>query len=144
MESNTATSSTSKLLTRFVGILLIGLMSVTSMGCSIGINLTQPARKNLSVFEPGTPREHIVAEIGEPAWSGARNDQRKEIFAFKPGRYALDKAGRTFVYLVWDLGTLGIAEIFTTPAEVATRSRVRQMEVTYDPAMRVVSSEWVH
>jgi hypothetical protein len=141
MASNTATR---KLAARFVGILVIGLISMASMGCSIGINLSQPARKNLSVFEPGTPREYIVAEIGEPSWSGERNNQAKEIFAFKPGRYALDKAGRTFVYLVWDLGTLGIAEIFTTPAEVATRSRVRQMEVTYDPAMRVVSSEWVH
>jgi hypothetical protein len=137
-------TETSKFGTCFVGILVISLISTTSMGCSIGINLSQPARKNLSVFEPGTPREHIVAEIGEPAWSGARNDQQKEIFAFKPGRYALDKAGRTFVYLVWDLGTLGIAEIFTTPAEVATRSRIRQMEVTYDPDMRVLSSEWVN
>jgi hypothetical protein len=56
----------------------------------------------------------------------------------------LDKAGRTFVYLVWDLGTLGFAEIFTTPAEVATRSRVRQMEVIYDPEMRVVASQWLN
>jgi hypothetical protein len=141
MASNTAAS---KSLVRSVGILLIGLVAMTSMGCSIGINLTQPARKNLGVFEPGTPRENIVAEIGEPAWTGARNDQKKEIFAFKPGRYALDKAGRTFVYLVWDLGTLGFAEIFTTPAEVATRSRVRQMEVIYDPELRVSSSQWVN
>ncbi len=143
MTSNIATSA-SKTLILSVGILLVGLCSMTSMGCSIGINLTQPARKNLSVFQPGTPRENIVAEIGEPAWSGERNLQKKEIFAFKPGRYVLDKAGRTFVYLVWDLGTLGIAEIFTTPAEVATRSRVRQMEVIYDPDMRVLTSQWVN
>jgi hypothetical protein len=117
---------------------------MTFAGCSIGINLTQPARKDLGVFEPGTPRENIVAEIGEPAWSGERNKQKKDIFAFKPGRYVLDKAGRTFVYLVWDIGTLGFAEIFTTPAEVATRSRVRKMEVIYDQDMRVVASEWVN
>jgi hypothetical protein len=140
----TTTTSGAKTLACTISILVLGLSAMTSMGCSIGINLTQPARKNLGVFQPGTPREHIVAEIGEPAWSGERNNQKKEIFAFKPGRYVLDKAGRTFVYLVWDLGTLGFAEIFTTPAEVATRSRVRQMEVIYDPDMRVVSSEWVN
>ncbi len=143
MTSNTATSA-SKTLVLSVSILLLGLCSMTSMGCSIGINLTQPARKNLGVFQPGTPRENIVAEIGEPAWSGERQNQKKEIFAFKPGRYVLDKAGRTFLYLIWDLGTLGFAEILTTPAEVATRSRVRQMEVIYDPDMRVVTSQWVN
>lgn len=143
MTSNTAASA-SNTLALSVSILLFGLCAMTSMGCSIGINLTQPARKDLGVFQPGTPRENIVAEIGEPAWSGERQNQKKEIFAFKPGRYALDKAGRTFVYLVWDLGTLGIAEIFTTPAEVATRSRVRKMEVIYDPDMRVLASQWVN
>lgn len=140
----TTTASASRTLALSRSILLLGLCAMTSMGCSIGINLTQPARKDLGVFQPGTPRENIVAEIGEPAWSGERQNQKKEIFAFKPGRYALDKAGRTFVYLVWDLGTLGIAEIFTTPAEVATRSRVRKMEVIYDPDMRVLTSEWVN
>ncbi len=143
MTSNAA-ASPSKTLALFIGILLLGLCSLTSMGCSIVMNLKQPARKNLSVFEPGTPRENIVAEIGEPTWSGERNSKKKEIYSFKPGRYVLDKAGRTFVYLVWDLGTLGIAEMFTTPAEVATRSRVRQMEVIYDPDMRVLSSQWVN
>ena len=143
MTSNSATAA-SRILALSASILLFGLCSMTSMGCSIGINLTQPARKNLGVFEPGTPRENIVAEIGQPAWSGERDRQKKEIFAFKPGRYVLDKAGRTFVYLVWDLGTLGFAEIFTTPAEVATRSRVRQMEVIYDPEMRVLASQWVN
>jgi hypothetical protein len=137
-------ASVSKTLALSASIILVGLCSIASVGCSIGINLTQPARKDLGVFEPGTPRENIVAEIGEPAWSGERNKQKKDIFAFKPGRYVLDKAGRTFVYLVWDIGTLGFAEIFTTPAEVATRSRVRKMEVIYDQDMRVVASEWVN
>jgi hypothetical protein len=75
MTSNNAALA-SKHPVRSLSILLLGLSTLTSIGCSIGINLTQPARKNLGVFEPGTPRENIVAEIGEPAWSGERQNQK--------------------------------------------------------------------
>lgn len=42
----------------------------------------KPGKKSLSVLEEGTPRSHVIAELGAPVWSGEKDGNKVDVFDF--------------------------------------------------------------
>ena len=62
--------------------LVMGLILWTNSGCSVSMAAKQPGKKDLSVLEEGTPRSHVIAELGAPVWSGEKDGNKADVFAF--------------------------------------------------------------
>ncbi|MFQ5899378.1 MAG: hypothetical protein ACE5JN_14195 [Candidatus Methylomirabilia bacterium] len=59
---------------------VMGLLLLTSSGCSVFMAAKQPDKKDLSVLDEGAPRSHVAAELGTPVWSGEENGRTVELF----------------------------------------------------------------
>ena len=99
----------------------------------------QPDKKDLSVLDLGTPRSHVIAELGQPAWSENKDGERVDVIAFKQGYSKGAKAGRAFFHGVADVFTLGLWEVVGTPIESVASGTHMKVEVIYDGEDRVKS-----
>lgn len=121
--------------------LVVSFMLVTCVavsGCSINRALDEPHKKDYRVLDPGTSRDLVRAELGEPLESVGHDSC--DVFAFRKGSSGW-KYMRAVSYGVLDVATLGVSEIATDPAEAAVgKSKVR-VRVCYDAAQNVVYSE---
>ena len=118
-----------------LAILLVPLGS----GCAAIKATQQPGKKNLSVLSPGTPRSHVIAELGAPLWSNEHDGTTVDVFAFKQGYTKGIKAGRALVHGAADVVTGGLWEVVGIPAESLADGSDVKVEVTYDDH-RAVSS----
>jgi hypothetical protein len=115
----------------------LGLMFVTGAGCAVYKASTQPERKNLSVLSPGTPRSYVIAELGTPSWSGEKDGEAIDLFAFRQGYSKGAKIGRAFFHGAADVVTAGLWEVVATPIETLADGTAMKVEVTYDTGERV-------
>lgn len=111
------------ILTGFFGIILLS-------GCSVGMALSGDENPDIGVIREGTTRAQIEQELGDPveteeAEEGGRIDTYEYVIGDKssPERAALNATAFVF--------TLGIYELFATPAE-AMRGDTYHAVVTYD------------
>lgn len=111
-------------------ILVISMATVG--GCSVYMAAHQPDKKNLNVFEPGTPRNLVLAEIGQPKATEMRNGRRVDVFSFVQGYSKGAKAGRAAFHGAADVLTLGLWEVVGTPTEATFDGSKVAFEVTYD------------
>ena len=123
--------------------LVMGLVLLGNLGCSAVMAAKQPGKKDLSVLDPGTPRSHVIAELGAPAWSGERGGNKIDVFAFKQGYSKGARAGRAFFHAAADVFTLGLWEVVGTPIESVASGTDVKAEVTYDGDERVKSVEMI-
>jgi hypothetical protein len=87
-------------------------------GCAAFKASQQPDRKDLSVLKPGTPRTHVIAELGAPIWSKEHpNGSTTDIFAFKQGYSKGAKTGRVLFHSAADVVTGGLWEVAGIPIE---------------------------
>lgn len=112
----------------------IGLWFLLALapGCAAYKASQQPSKKNLGVLAPGTPRSHVIAELGAPLWSEDRDGARVDLFAFKQGYRKTTKAGRALVHGAADVATGGLWEVVGIPAETLADGADVKVEVTYD------------
>ena len=108
------------------------LLAVSASGCAAYKATQQPSKKNLGVLAPGTPRSHVIAELGAPLWSEERDGARVDLFSFKQGYHKATKAGRALVHGAADVATGGLWEVVGIPAEALADGSDVKVEVTYD------------
>jgi hypothetical protein len=121
-----AHSLTSALLTLLAAWLLAG-----TSGCAAFKASQQPDRKNLSVLKPGTPRSHVIAELGAPIWSERNPDgSTTDVFAFKQGYSKGAKTGRVLFHGAADVVTGGLWEVAGIPIETAANGSDVKLVVT--------------
>lgn len=121
--------------------LLLAVVFLTNSGCSVYMAAKQPRAKDLSVLKEGTPRSHVIAELGAPVWSGDKSGSKVDVFAFTQGYSAGAKAGRAFFHGAADVFTLGLWEVVGTPVESVASGTEMKVEVTYDENDRVKLAE---
>lgn len=119
----------------------LGMLPLTAPGCAAMKATQQPSKKNLSVLTPGTPRTHVIAEIGAPMWSEQRDGTTVDVFAFKQGYTKAAKAGRALVHGAADVATGGLWEVVGIPAESLADGKDVKVEITYDERRAVRSVE---
>ena len=108
-------------------------------GCAAVKATQQPGKKNLEVLNPGTPRTHVIAELGAPMWSEERDGETVDVFAFKQGYSKGAKAGRALLHVTGDVLTWGLWEIVGIPAESLADGSDVKVEITYDHDRNVKS-----
>lgn len=121
----------------------MGLLLITSTGCSVYMAAKQPGEKDLSVLKPGTHRSAVIAELGAPVWSGQKDSDKVDVFTFKQGYSAAARTGRALFHGTADVFTLGLWEVFSTPTEAYFSGSDIKLEVTYDSKDLVKSARSV-
>jgi hypothetical protein len=122
-----------------VGACLLAALVISGSGCAAIKATQQPGKKNLSVLSPGTPRSHVIAELGAPTWSEHKNGGTVDVFAFKQGYSKGVKAGRALVHGVADVATFGLWEVVGIPAESIADGTDVKVAITYDEQSAVRS-----
>ena len=106
-------------------------------GCSVYMAAKQPEKKNMTVLSEGTPRGHVIAELGSPIHSEQTSDGKMDIYKFVQGYSKGAKAGRALFHGVADVATLGLWEVIGTPVEGIADGTEVTVEVHYDKDDRV-------
>ena len=116
-------------------VALLGLMLLgTNTGCAVGMAYKLPPKRDLSVLAQGTPRSHVIAELGHPVWSGQQAGQPTDVYAFRQGVTKPVKAGRMVGHAAADFFTF---EVVGTPAEMLLDGQEIKVEVQYDDEQQV-------
>ena len=87
---------------------MLVLVMAVGNGCSVYMATKQPEQKNLDVLSVGTPRAHLLAELGQPTVTEMRDDKRVDVFSFVQGYSKGAKAGHAIWHGVADVFTLGL------------------------------------
>jgi len=107
-------------------------------GCSVYMAANQPTKKDVSVFNVGTPRTHVIAEAGRPIHTKENADGTiTDTFSFIQGYSSGNKAGRALFHGAADFFTLGLWEVVGTPVEAIADGTKVQVEVEYDAEEKV-------
>ena len=124
-------------ITRIAALVVAGMLMSS---CSIIMAANQPGHKDLGVLTDGTPRPHVAAALGKPAWSG-NNEQGfdVEVFQFVQGYSGGARAARTTWHLTADLFSAGLWELIGTPIESTYSGTKINAVVTYDEHQKVKS-----
>jgi hypothetical protein len=107
-----------------VGGFLIAIVGLIA-GCSVVMEATRPAPVRLAQFDPGESRDGVVAQLGEPISTTTDADGSScDLYSLPLSGYGnWGKAGIAFGEFLADVGTIGIAEVVSTPTEAATRNK---------------------
>jgi hypothetical protein len=106
---------------------------VSSTGCSVYMAAKQPEKKDVSVLNRGTSRNHVIAELGSPAHTTIDDEGQKcDVFLFVQGYSSGAKAGRALFHGAADVLTLGLWEVVGTPVETVASGDEVKCEVFYD------------
>ena len=101
--------------------------------------IKQPEKKDLSVLSEGTPRSHVIAEIGAPIHTDDLENGKMDIYKFVQGYTKGAKVGRVLFHGAADVLTLGIWEAVGTPIEMIADGKEATLEVYYGRDNRVKS-----
>ena len=115
----------------FLFITMVLLVMAVGNGCSVYMATRQPDKKDLDVLAVGTPRAHLLAELGQPTVTEMRDDKRVDVFSFVQGYSKGAKTGRAVFHGVADALTLGLWEVVGTPTEASFTGEKVAYEVTY-------------
>lgn len=103
------------------------------VGCAVMKAAQQPDKKNLSVFAPGVPRSHVIAEVGSPISNQQLSEGRSEdVFKFRQGYSKEVRVGRAVAHGVADLATGFLWELAGTPIEMIADGTEVEAVVVYD------------
>ncbi len=133
----TASIPVFRLTTAIVAATLTAFLS----GCSVVRTTSGPERKDLTVLDHGTPRGHVITELGAPVHTETVDGRKVDYFKFEQGNHAAGKAAKGVLYGVAAVATLGVSEVVTNPVEGATNSAEIQVMVAYDENDVVTRSE---
>ncbi len=118
--------------------LIVIIIFMLGQGCSVYMAANQPDKKDVSVFNVGTPRAHVIAEAGRPIHTKENADGTlTDTFVFVQGYSTGSKAGRALFHGAADFFTLGLWEVIGTPVEAVADGTVVQVQVDYDANEKV-------
>ncbi len=101
--------------------------------CSVYMAATQPGKKAIELFRPGTPRVLLLAEFGAPAVSENNKEGfKREVYIFEQGYSTGSKTARAVGHGVADLLTWGLWEAVGTPTEAVFDGNEMAYDVVYD------------
>ena len=91
----------------------------------MAMEATRPAPVRLAQFDPGESRDDVIAKLGEPVSTTTDADGAScDLYSLPLSGYGnWAKAGIAFGEFLADVGTIGIAEVVSTPTEAATRNK---------------------
>ncbi|MGD9644638.1 MAG: hypothetical protein AB7U73_02935 [Pirellulales bacterium] len=121
---------------RLVALCSLALLA-SNTGCAVGMAYKLPPKRDLSVLAQGTPRTHVIAELGNPVWSGVQAGQATDVYAFRQGVTKPVKAGRMVGHAAADFFTFGLWEVVGTPAEMLLDGQQVKVEVQYDDQQQI-------
>jgi hypothetical protein len=122
-------------------VLLIALLLTGCAETTAGrMAAAQPEPRDLSVLREGTPRAVVVAQLGQPVWSGDVESKRLDLFEFKQGYSRGTKTTRVILHGLANIVTVGLWDIIGRPIEAIHSGTPMRIEVTYDETERVASS----
>ncbi len=119
-------------------VLFVLVIAAATSACSINRALDEPHKKDYNVLQPGTSRDLVRAELGQPLVSVSHDDC--DVFSFQEGSSGW-KYMRAVSYGVLDVATLGAAELATNPTEAAVGKDKLRVRACYDARQNVVYSE---
>ncbi len=118
--------------------LIVIIIFMLGQGCSVYMAANQPDKKDVSVFNVGTPRSHVIAEAGRPIHTKENADGTlTDTFVFVQGYSTGSKAGRALFHGAADFFTLGLWEVIGTPVEAVADGTDVQVQVDYDANEKV-------
>ena len=103
-----------------------------TVGCSVYMAANQADKKDVHVLDKGTPRSHVMAELGKPLYTKNKDGRTCDVFSFVQGYGKGAKAGRALFHGAADVFTLGLWEVVGTPVEAIADGNNVQVEVYYD------------
>ncbi len=110
-----------------ISVILLSLL----VGCSVFRAVKSPEKKPIGLFSPGTQREMLIAEFGNPRTSETVNSSKTEPFMFRQGYSTFNRTGRATLYLAADVVTLCYWECFGGPIEDRLNGELMGYIVTY-------------
>jgi hypothetical protein len=122
-------------------LLLLLALSASSTGCAVMMAASQPPKRDVSVFLPGTPRPFVIAEVGTPVESERVDGVLTDSFVFQQGYSKEVRALRAMVHGAADIATGGAWEFVGTPFEAIVDGHTVRLQVRYDGMMRIVSTD---
>jgi hypothetical protein len=121
-----------------LALVVIIIIFVLGNGCSVYMAANQPDKKDVSVFNVGTPRTHVIAEAGIPRHTKENSDGTlTDTFVFVQGYSSEAKVGRALFHGAADVLTLGLWEVVGTPIEAIADGTEVQVQVEYDANEKV-------
>ena len=119
-------------------LFIVIIIFMMGQGCSVYMAANQPDKKDVSVFNVGTPRTHVIAEAGRPIYTKENSDGTlTDTFVFVQGYSSGSKAGRAIFHGAADVLTLGLWEVIGTPVEAVADGTEVKVEVYYDANEKV-------
>ena len=119
------------MLKRFALMLSVGIVLLSSSGCSVFMAAAGKREPNLGMITIGAHRAEVELQLGSPRATVAHEggEYRTDTYEYELGNEP--SAGRAVVHGVMDLLTLGLWEVVGTPIE-AFKGEKRDMVITYD------------
>ena len=100
------------------------VLASTLSGCSIGMALSGHKDPNLQSLHVGSTRGEVELELGQPKESHPTSyEAETDIYEYEVNNEP--SSARAALYLLYDLLSIGIAEIIFTPAELMTGEKKR-------------------
>ena len=120
-----------------ISVLLILFIYVVSVsGCSVNMAASGKVKPHIEAVVAGEDRTEVLKNLGKPAIVEQTSYGLRETFYVKRGNPVL-RYGRAFVYIILDLGTLGLWELLGTPLEEFIQNK-NSITVTYDENNKVI------
>jgi hypothetical protein len=102
-----------------------------------------PALKDLTVLNPGTARDRVIAELGPPVRTESTENYRKDVFTFTQGYSKGSRSGLATVIALGDIATLGAAELAFKDIGDERAGKKITLAVYYDASDVVTRSETI-
>jgi outer membrane protein assembly factor BamE (lipoprotein component of BamABCDE complex) len=118
-------------------IALAVMCLILASGCSVYMAAKQPDQKNLDILAVGTPRNLVLAEMGQPMSTEEKDGKITDVFSFVQGYSKGAKTGRAVFHGLADIFTLGLWEAVGTPTEAVFDGDKMAYEVKYDTDKKV-------
>ena len=117
---------------------IVIIIFMFGQGCSVYMAANQPDKKDVSVFNTGTPRMHLIAEVGRPLYTDKKEDGTlTDTFVFVQGYSSDSKGGRAVFHTFADVLTAGLWEVIGTPIEAVADGTEVKVQVEYDANEKV-------
>jgi len=121
----------------------LGLTPLGLSGCTVYKAAAAPSLKDLTVLNPGTARNRVIAELGLPVRTENIGSYRKDIFTFIQGYSTASKSGLATVIALEDIATLGAAELAFQGSGDERAGKKMTVAVYYDASDVVTRSETI-
>lgn len=129
-----------------IATIVLACICTTSLGlpgCTVYKVAAAPPRKDLTVLNPGTARDRVIAELGAPVRTETTGNYRKDLFTFIQGRSRGSKSGLATIIALEDIATLGVAEMYFGESEDEYAGKKITVAVYYDASDIVTRSETI-